>query len=119
MEDDATAPLIDGMQGRHRNNLYTLTIDDDPVIARNCLLVRFNIDNIEVHIIEEEDAQCIKKLITASKKGTVKVSLTLFSTTGKASDTINFSAKIASFGTEFSWDNTNDITKWIVTLTPQ
>lgn len=119
MEDDATAPLIDSMQGRHRNNLYTLTIDDDPVIARNCLFVRFDINQVEAHITEDEDAHCIKKLILASKAKSVKVSLTLYSKTGKPSDTISFPAKVENFSSEFSWDNTNEVTKWIVTLTPQ
>ena len=78
MEDDATAPLIDNTQGRHRNSLYTFTIDNDPVIARNCLFVHFDMNRIEAHIAEDDDAHCIKKLIMSSKQESSKVSLTLF-----------------------------------------
>lgn len=119
MEDDETVATVNAAtMSLHRNSLYAFTIDNDPVIATNCLYVDFNSARIEAHILEEETAYCIKKLIEAVSKKRVNVSLTLYNKKGKPSDTITFPAKIESFSSVLSMENTNEITKWIVILTP-
>lgn len=119
MEDDETVATVSAAtMSLHRNSLYSFTIDDDPVIATNCIYVDFHSDRIEAHIAEEETAYCIKKLIEGVRKSKVNVSLTLFSTKGKPSDTITFPAKIETFSSILSMENIKEITKWIVILTP-